>query len=173
VTGLGAQVQQAALLRGTFALRSGVTTDHYFDKYRFEADPTLLREVAEAMAPLVPPGTEALAGLELGGIPLATMVAQITGLPARFIRKKAKEYGTNQLAEGGPVSGLRLTVIEDVVTSGGAILAAVSALRDLGGTVTTAVCAIDRETGGGKALAIVGVDLRSVFRASELIGATA
>ena len=151
--GLASRVHRAAYRTGAFTLRSGITSDHYFDKYRFEADPILLREVAEAMAQLVPPGTDALAGLELGGIPLATVVAQITGLPVRFIRKTAKEYGTSQLAEGGPVSDLRLTVIEDVVTSGGAILLAVSALRDLGAIVTTAVCAIDRETGGREALA--------------------
>ena len=165
---LGSRVHRTSLLHGTFVLRSGVTTDHYFDKYRFEADPALLREVAVAMAPLVPPGTDALAGLELGGVPLATMVGQITGRPIRFIRKMAKEYGTSQLAEGGPVAGLRLTIIEDVVTSGGAVLAAVAALRDLGATVATAVCVIDRETGGAAALAAIDVELRPVFRASEL-----
>ena len=164
---LADRVQQAALLYGTFTLRSGITTDHYFDKYRFEADPRLLRDVAEAMIPLLPPDTDALAGLELGGVPLATMVSQISGRPVRFIRKKAKEYGTSQLAEGGPVDGLRLTIIEDVVTSGGAILAAVSALRALGAVVTTAVCAVDRETGGAEALDAVGVELRSAFGASD------
>ncbi|HEY1488044.1 MAG TPA: orotate phosphoribosyltransferase [Micromonosporaceae bacterium] len=166
---LGARVHATALLHGSFVLRSGVTTDHYFDKYRFEADPALLREVAEAMAPLVPAGTEALAGLELGGIPLATVVGQVTGLPVRFIRKQAKAYGTAQLAEGGPVSGLQLTIIEDVVTSAGAIVAALGALRDLGATVTTAVCAIDRETGGAATLRDLGVELRSVFLASDLL----
>jgi len=170
MTDLGQRLNSAALLQGTFVLRSGMTTDHYFDKYRFEAEPQLLREVAEAMVPLLPADTDALAGLELGGIPIATMVGQVTGLPVRFIRKKAKEYGTNQLAEGGPVDNLRLTIIEDVVTLGGAISLAVSALRELGAIVTTAVCVIDRETGGFEALAREGVELRPVFRASELNG---
>jgi orotate phosphoribosyltransferase len=173
VTDLAARVQKVALLHGTFVLRSGATTDHYFDKYRFEADPVLLRDVAAEMARLVPSETNALAGLELGGIPLATMVGQITGLPVRFIRKTAKGYGTSQLAEGGPVSDLRLTIIEDVVTSGGAILAAVAALRDLGAIVETAVCAIDRETGGAEALATARIGLRPVFRASDLMGTAA
>jgi orotate phosphoribosyltransferase len=165
---LGPRIQATALLRGEFLLRSGVTTDHYFDKYRFEADPVILADVAAAMVPLLPPDTDALAGLEMGGIPIATVVGQITGLPVRFIRKEAKRYGTRRLAEGGDVTALRLTVIEDVVTSGGAIALAVPELRALGAIVTTAVCVIDRESGGASALADDGIELRSVFRASEL-----
>jgi orotate phosphoribosyltransferase len=170
VSDLGQRVHATALIHGTFVLRSGTTSHHYFDKYRFEADPVLLREVAAAMVPLLPDDTEVLAGLEMGGIPIATMVGQITGLPVRFIRKTAKEYGTRQLAEGGPVDGLRLTIIEDVVTLAGAIALAVPELRKLGATVTTAVCAIDRESGGTEALAADGIELRSLFRASDLMG---
>jgi orotate phosphoribosyltransferase len=170
VHNLGQRIHATSLIHGSFVLRSGAATDHYFDKYRFEADPVLLREVAEAMVPLLAPETDALAGLEMGGIPIATMVGQLTGLPVRFIRKKAKDYGTSQLAEGGPVEGLRLTIIEDVVTSGGAISMAIPALRDLGAQVTVAVCVIDREAGGSDALAADGVELRSVFRAADLMG---
>ena len=168
MTSLGERLHAAAYLHGSFVLRSGATTDHYFDKYRFEADPVLLREIAEAMVSLLPADTDALAGLELGGVPIATVLGQITGLPVRFIRKKAKEYGTAQLAEGGRIEGLRLTVIEDVITSGGAILQGVAELRRLGATVTTAVCAIDRETGGTEALAAEKITLVAAFRASEL-----
>ncbi|MGH9032631.1 MAG: orotate phosphoribosyltransferase, partial [Acidimicrobiia bacterium] len=106
-------------LTGEFTLRSGATSTEYFDKYLFESDPVLLRAIAEALAPMVPPGTEALAGLELGGVPLATSLSQVTGVPALFVRKEAKTYGTCRLAEGGAVDGRRLTVVEDVVTSGG------------------------------------------------------
>jgi orotate phosphoribosyltransferase len=162
---LAARIREASLLHGEFVLRSGATTDHYFDKYRFEADPVLLRDVASAMASLVPADTDALAGLELGGIPLATMIGQVTGLPVRFIRKQAKTYGTAQLAEGGPVADLRLTIIEDVVSSGGAIIAALRALRAV---VTTAVCAIDRSADGTATLQELGVELRPLLRASEL-----
>src|SRR3954447_4733100 len=122
---LARAVYDTAHITGTFRLRSGVTSHEYFDKYLFEADPALLRNLAEAMAALVPAGTDALAGLELGGVPLATMLSQVTGLPCRFVRKKAKTYGTCQLAEGGELAGLKLLIVEDVVTSGGAILDAV------------------------------------------------
>ena len=109
-------------LAGTFTLRSGAVSNEYFDKYRFESDPALLRRIGEAMAPLVPVGTEVLAGLELGGVPLATILAQVTGLPACFVRKEAKSYGTCQLAEGLDLAGRQVTVVEDVVTSGGQVV---------------------------------------------------
>jgi orotate phosphoribosyltransferase len=165
---LAARITAAARLQGSFTLRSGAVSDTYFDKYRFEADPALLGEVAQAVAALVPADTDALAGLELGGVPIATVVGQLTGLPVRFVRKEPKDYGTRQLAEGGPVAGLRLLIVEDVVTSGGAILDAVPALRALGAAVDQAVCVIDRQSGGAANLAAVGVSLRSVLRMSDL-----
>ena len=129
-------------------LRSGVVSNEYFDKYRFEADPALLRDIAAALVPLVPAGTEALAGLELGGVPIATMLSQLTGIPAYFVRKEAKTYGTCQLAEGGELDGRRLTVVEDVVTSGGQVITSCGDLRDRGAIVEHALCVIDRESGG-------------------------
>ena len=73
------------------------------------------------MIPLIPSEVDALAGLEMGGIPLATMLSQLTGLPTLFVRKEAKTYGTCKLAEGGEYNGRKLLVVEDVVTSGGQI----------------------------------------------------
>src|SRR6185437_4834722 len=108
---LAARVYDAAHLTGTFTLRSGVVSSEYFDKYMFEADPALLRAIAEACVPLVPDGIDALAGLELGGIPIATVLSQLTGIPARFVRKEAKTYGTCRMAEGGELEGQRLCII--------------------------------------------------------------
>jgi orotate phosphoribosyltransferase len=116
---LAARVFAASHLTGTFVLRSGRKADHYFDKYRFESDPVLLAEIVAALVPLVPAGTGGLAGLELGGVPLATMLSSVTGLPAYFVRKEPKKYGTEQVCEGGEVAGRRLLVVEDVVTTGG------------------------------------------------------
>ncbi len=155
-------------LTGEFTLRSGATSTEYFDKYLFESDPALLRAIAEALAPMVAPGTEALAGLELGGVPLATSLSQVTGLPALFVRKEAKTYGTCRLAEGGEVDGRRLTVVEDVVTSGGQVVISCGDLRERGATVEHALCVIDRESGGPEALADLGVDLRPLFTMQEL-----
>jgi orotate phosphoribosyltransferase len=163
----------ASHLTGTFTLRSGVTSNEYFDKYRFESDPTLLEAIGEALVPLVPGGTEALAGLELGGVPLAVALSRVTGLPAYFVRKEAKTYGTCQLAEGGDVAGRHLTVVEDVVTSGGQVVASCGDLRDRGAVVDHAVCVIDRESGGPAALSAIGVELRPLFTMSELKAAAA
>ena len=165
---LAKRVYEAAHLTGTFTLRSGVTSNEYFDKYRFEADPGLLHSIAVAMAPMVPLGVDALAGLELGGVPLATMLSQVTGLPARFVRKEAKTYGTCQLAEGGDLKGLKLLIVEDVVTSGGAILDAVRELRELGAVAERVVCVIDRESGGVEKLAKEDLALDALFTMSEL-----
>ena len=168
LTDLARDIDAQCRLRGSFVLRSGQTADEYFDKYRFEADPGLLRRVAEQMVALIPPGTDALGGLELGGVPIATMLSQLTGLPALFVRKQAKEYGTRKLAEGGNPAGQQVALVEDVITTGGAVLAAAAALRDLGAQVSTVVCAIDRSAEGGSVLAGRGVSVRAVLTKADL-----
>jgi orotate phosphoribosyltransferase len=165
---LARDIDARCRLRGTFTLRSGQVSDEYFDKYLFESDPGLLRRVVAEMVPLVPPGTELLGGLELGGVPIAAVLSQLTGLPALFVRKQAKEYGTRRLAEGGDPSGRVVTLVEDVITTGGAVLNAARALRSLGATVTTVVCAIDRSGPEGNALAAEGITTRSVLTKSLL-----
>jgi orotate phosphoribosyltransferase len=172
-TALARDIFATAHLTGTFTLRSGAISTEYFDKYLFEAHPVLLGRIAEALAPLVPEGTEALAGLELGGIPIATRLSAVTGLPALFVRKEAKTYGTCRLAEGGETAGRRLTVVEDVVTSGGQALASCADLRAGGAEVATVVCVIDREAGGREAFADEGLQLRALFTMSELKAAGA
>ncbi len=165
---LARRIYDRAHLTGEFRLRSGITSGEYFDKYLFEADPGLLREVAEALVALLPEGVEAVAGLELGGVPLATMASQLSGLPALFVRKEAKAYGTCQLAEGGEVAGRRLAVVEDVVSSGGQLIQSCHALRERGAHIVAVLCVIDRETGGGDNLAAEGLQLRPVFTMSQL-----
>jgi orotate phosphoribosyltransferase len=165
---LGRRIYDTAHLTGRFVLRSGGTSDEYFDKYLLEADPVLLRAIAEAMAQLVPPAVDALAGLELGGVPLATELSQLTGLATRFVRKEAKAYGTCRLAEGGDVDGLRLVVVEDVVTSGGQVVMSCADLRERGAEIVRVLCVIDREAGGAAALQAEGLDLRALFTMTEL-----
>ena len=165
---LARRIYETAHLTGEFTLRSGQISNEYFDKYLFEADPPLLRDIAEAMASMVPGSIDALAGLELGGIPIVTMLSQVTGTPALFVRKKAKDYGTCRLAEGGDVAGRRLVVIEDVVTTGGQVLLSCAELRELGAQVDTVLCVIDREAGGTEAFAKEGLELRPLFTMSQL-----
>jgi orotate phosphoribosyltransferase len=155
-------------LTGTFTLRSGQVASEYFDKYLFETDPDLLARVAAARVPLLPEGTDLLGGLEMGGIPIVTVLSAQSRLPALFVRKQAKTYGTNKLAEGPDVAGRRVTLVEDVITTGGAVRDATQALRAAGAVVETVVCAIDRSPGEDNPLADVGLEIRSVLTKADL-----
>jgi orotate phosphoribosyltransferase len=166
---LAQAIYRASHLTGQFRLRSGATASEYFDKYLFESDPALLGAIVEHLAPLMPADIDALAGLELGGVPIATMLAQQTGLPAYFVRKEQKLYGTCRLVEDGPIAGQLLLIVEDVVSSGGQISLSTRNLRGLGATVDHALCVIDRESGGPDALAPEDVKLSPLFLMSELL----
>ena len=165
---IAARIYAVSHLSGTFRLRSGRVASEYFDKYRFESDPTLLRAIAELAAPRSPAGTEGLAGLELGGVPIATALSLATGLPVFFVRKEAKKYGTERICEGGEVRGLRLLVVEDVVTTAGQIVMSTDDLRAAGAVVTDALCVIDRESGGPETLTGSGITLHALFTTSDL-----
>ena len=168
IDALARDIDSVCRLTGTFTLRSGQVSSEYFDKYLFEAQPALLARVAEQMVGLLPEGTELLGGLELGGVPIATMVSARTGIPALFVRKKAKDYGTCKLAEGPDVAGRRVTLIEDVITTGGAVRDATRALRAQGAVVEVVVCAIDRSPGADNPLADLGLELRPVLTKAQL-----
>lgn len=167
---LARAILDTAKLTGNFVLRSGRTATTYFDKYLFESDPATLRAVAEQLATLVPGGTEVLCGLEMGGIPVVAALSQVTGLPCAFLRKQRKEYGTMKFAEGPALQGRRIILVEDVVSSGGAILDQVGMLRSDGVDVNLAICVIDRQSGGVEALAEAGVTLRALFTMAEIGG---
>jgi orotate phosphoribosyltransferase len=170
-TELARRIHAASHLTGHFVLRSGRSASEYFDKYRFEADPILLDAIAEQMAALVPPDTEVLAGLEMGGIPVVTALGRHTGLPCAFVRKQAKPYGTCRLAEGSDITGRQVLVIEDVVTSGGQIVLSTTDLRALGAEIRHALCVVDREQGGTEALAAEKIQLLSLLTANDLLTA--
>jgi orotate phosphoribosyltransferase len=169
---LARDIDARCRLTGEFTLRSGQVSHEYFDKYLFETDPGLLARVAVRMADLLPDDvdlqTHLLGGLEMGGIPIVTALSAHTGLPALFVRKQAKEYGTCKLAEGPDVSGKRVTLIEDVITTGGAVRDATNALRAAGAIVEVVVCAIDRSPAGQNPLEDVGLEVRSVLTKAEL-----
>jgi orotate phosphoribosyltransferase len=170
---LAADIDACCRLTGEFTLRSGQVSTEYFDKYLFEADPLLLARVAREMIQLVPQDTDLLAGLELGGIPIATSISGILGMPTLFVRKQAKTYGTAKLAEGADFAGRRVTIIEDVITTGGAVRDATRALRDAGATVEVVVCAIDRSPAGENPLADVGLEVRAALTKAQLDAARA
>jgi orotate phosphoribosyltransferase len=170
---LGAALREHAYLEGDFVLRSGRRSRYYLDKYRFETRPDLLGPLGERIAQVVAehdPEAMRLAGPELGAVPLAAAASLASGLPFLIVRKEAKDYGTANRLEGVFEPGEPVCLIEDVVTSAGAAVQAIEALREVGLTCRTAVCVVDREEGGVEALARLAVTLRPLFRASELIG---
>lgn len=160
---LARDIDAVCRVRGRFTLRSGRIAEEYFDKFLFEADPELLRRVVDRMAPLIPEGTEVLGGIELGGVPIAAVLSQVTGLPTAYVRKERKAYGTQKFAEGPDLTGRRVTLVEDAITTGGAVRDAALALRDLGAQVDTVVCAIDRRSDDGDVLGDIGVQMRPVL----------
>jgi len=169
---LGQKLKDAAYLEGDFLLRSGKRSKYYLDKYRFETQPELLRPIGERIAAIVrehASDATRLAGPELGAVALAASASLASGLPFLLVRKAAKEYGTSKRIEGVYDEGECICLVEDVVTSGGALLESVDALREAGLVVHTAVCVVDREEGGADALARHAVRLRPLFRASELL----
>jgi orotate phosphoribosyltransferase len=169
---LGRALRDAAYLEGDFLLRSGRRSRYYLDKYRFETRPDLLGPLGEAIAAAVgehEPNAVRLAGPELGAVALAASASLAGGLPFLIVRGKAKEYGTANRLEGVYEEGERVCLVEDVVTSGGAALEAVEAVREAGLQVSTAVCVVDREEGGVDALARHAVRLWPLYTASDLL----
>ena len=168
---LAGLLAERALLHGDFVLRSGKRSSVYLDKYRFETDPALLGPLAEALAAearRVEPDAHRLAGPELGAVPLVTALALRDGRSFVIVRGKAKEYGTANRLEGVFEPGERVLLVEDIVTSGGAALDAVFALREAGLTVENALCVLDRDEGGNESLAAIRVTLHPLFRRADL-----
>ena len=165
---LANRILKKAKIFGSFTLRSGKLSDSYFDKYQFESDPILLQDIAVAMNKLMPYETEVLAGLEMGGIPIVTMLSNVSGLHCAFIRKEPKAHGTCKYSEGASLIDKNVLIVEDVVSSGGAIVDAVAMLRADGIKVSQALCVIDRETGAYEKLEAIGIELLSVFKQSEI-----
>ena len=157
------RIYQVSHITGEFLLRSGQISNEYFDKYLFESEPELLVEIAKVMKELIPQGTDVLAGLEMGGIPVVTALSIETGLKAAFVRKKAKEYGTCKLAEGADVKDKNVCVIEDVVTTGGQIIESVRELRERGAKIDTVLCVILRDERAIKILSDEGLKLIPAF----------
>ena len=169
---LGLRLLDASLLEGDFTLRSGKRSRWYLDKYRFETDPVLLRELGERLADAtsdVEPDAVRLACPVLGAVVLAASTAMASERPFIIVRDEAKGYGTANRIEGPHERGELVCLVEDIVTSGGALCEAVGALREAGLVVHHAVCVVDREEGGADALARLGVRLASLYRAGDLL----
>jgi len=154
---LRARILALGHITGRFTLRSGAVADSYYDKYRFMADPPTLRDICQAMADRLPP-CDFVAGIEVGGIPLATGVSLASGRPLLIVRKAAKTYGTEKLIEGADPAGAGVVLIEDVVTTGGQIVLSAEELRKAGAEIVAAMCVVDRGGAGRQTMASHNID---------------
>ena len=161
------RLARAAFLRGDFVLSSGRRSTFYIDKYLFETDPELLREIARLLAMMLPPDTTRLIGPALGGVPLATAVALETGLPFAIVRPGAKEYGTAKLIEGRVEPGDRAVVLEDVVTTGAQSVRAARTVEEAGAKVVEILAVIDRHEGGREGVEGAGFRFEALYDLAE------
>ena len=171
---LAAALREHAYLEGDFVLRSGRRSTYYLDKYRFETRPDLLAVLGDYTAAAIAehePEAVRIASPELGAVVIAAAASLASQLPFLIVRNKAKEYGTANRIEGVFEPGERVCLVEDVVTSGGAAVEALEALREAGLECRIAVCVVDREEGGVDALARRGARLVPLFRAVDLLSA--
>ncbi len=169
LAGLARDMKAVALLEGDFVLRSGRRSRFYFDKYLFECEPGILRRLGAELGRLVPAGTQRLACPELGAVLLGGAVAMETGLPMCIVRKEAKEYGTSKAIEGRLEAGERVCLVEDVLTTGGAALAAAAKVRAAGGEIIGLVGVLDREEGAAENLARAGIPFHPLLRRADVI----
>jgi orotate phosphoribosyltransferase len=168
--GLTARLAETACVTAPFTLPDGTRLDTYFDEYRLAADPVLLRDTAGALAELLPSDAELLAGVELGGVPLAIALSGVTGLPVVFVRRRPKEYGTYRQIEGAALNRRRAVLVDDVVRSGTQLLGMARTLRIAGAPVSHALCVLERPLGGRALLAEHRVALRSLMGEADLPG---
>jgi orotate phosphoribosyltransferase len=165
---LARELVAAAYLKGDFVLRSGKRSNVYFDKYLFETKPAILRLLGIYLAELLPLETDVIAAPELGAVLLGGAVSLETEKPLVLIRKQAKSYGTSKAIEGRLERGQRVTIIEDVLTTGGEAIKAAEQVREAGGEVLMLIAVLDREEGAEANLRAAGIEYRPLFRKSDL-----
>jgi len=166
---LARALRAAALLEGDFTLRSGRKSKYYLDKYLFETQPDLLRELARRFAKYVTSEVDRIAGAELGAIALAAATALETGKPFVIVRNAKKAgYGTGKLIEGRLERGERVLLVEDIATSGGQAIEACQTLKNAGAIVTGVVVTIDRQEGGRQAIEAAGLRFEALFTTADL-----
>jgi orotate phosphoribosyltransferase len=165
---LAKRIADVALLRGEFTLRSGRKSNYYLDKYLFETQPDILKALGEMFAQKIGPNVDRIAGAELGAVALAAATAMACGKPFVIIRNQKKDYGTSKLVEGALKAGETVTIVEDVLTTGGQVLEAAKSLEQAGAKVDRIVAVIDRLEGARANIESAGYIFESLFTTKSL-----
>ncbi|MHC4555575.1 MAG: orotate phosphoribosyltransferase [Planctomycetota bacterium] len=146
-TALTTRIKEASYLEGDFLLRSGKRSKYYMDKYLFETQPDILRELGKEFCTHLTDDVTLIAGAELGGVALAAATAMEANLPWIIVRNSKKDYGTSKMVEG-------------VIKEGDVVLA--------GATVKKIVCVIDRKQGGRENTEAAGYVFDSIITKDDL-----
>lgn len=162
------RIKSLAILHGEFTLRSGKKSRYYVDKYRFETQPDVLSGLAKLFAAHVTPDIDRIAGPELGAVCLAAATSMEAKKPFVMVRKAAKEYGTTKQLEGVLNPGEKVLLVEDILTTGGAVLEAAKALTDAGAQIVKIVGVIDRLEGARKNIEAAGFQMDALFTITDL-----
>jgi len=165
---LARRIAEVALLRGEFTLRSGRKSNYYLDKYLFETQPDILRELGRMFAERLPAGVERIAGPELGAIALAAAASLASGKPFVIVRNQKKGYGSGKLLEGTLKEGETVVIIEDVLTTGGQVLEAVKSLESARAKVAGILGVLDRQEGARQNIESAGYRFETLFTTSDL-----
>ncbi|MGA3066474.1 MAG: orotate phosphoribosyltransferase [Tepidisphaeraceae bacterium] len=165
---LAQRIAEVSLLRGEFTLRSGRKSNYYLDKYRFETQPDVLIELGKLFAAKIAPSVDRIAGAELGAVSLAAAASLACGKPFVIIRNQKKDYGTSKLIEGILNSGETVTIVEDVLTTGGQVLEAAKTLKDAGAKIDRIIAVIDRQEGARANIESAGYIFEALFTTTDL-----
>lgn len=162
-------VKEVAYLEGEFTLRSGRKSRYYLDKYLFETQPAVLRELARAFSRYVTPQIDRIAGAELGAVALAAATSLESGKPFVIVRNSKKaDYGTGKLIEGRLEKGERVLLVEDIATSGGQAVEAARSLIEHGALVEQIVAVVDRLEGARETVEKAGFRFASLLTTTDL-----
>jgi orotate phosphoribosyltransferase len=165
---LAQRIAQVALLHGEFTLRSGRKSNYYLDKYRFETQPDVLRELGQMFAARIGNHVHRIAGAELGAVSLAAAASLACGKPFVIVRNQKKDYGTSKLVEGVLQEGETVVLVEDVLTTGGQVLEAAKSLEAAGAKIDRIIGVIDRQEGARQAIEGAGYVFESLFTTQDL-----
>lgn len=157
-----------AIKFGRFVLTSGAVSDYYIDIKQASTNPWILKEIVKQMSKYAK-GYELIAGMELGAVPLAVALSLETNIPFVVVRKEKRLHGTGGLIEGPDVDKKKVILLEDVTTSGGSVLKAVSTLRDAGAELDKVITVVDRESGAREKIKDAGLELIPLLTVSDIL----